>query len=192
MDEIFVYKNFKLKNTSVNEILGGIIDRELKFDKLVKYICKKAGNKLNALTRMANILDPFQKDTLFKLFIKGQLLPTFMDVLFTLVKQFDYCNKIHERALSLTSEINDIPFNELLSINNEVYIHNKNIQTLLIDVYKDLIGLSPPIMSDLFTTKENIYNLRNFRGLYCEKKKTIRYVLRPSHTSSSVMGIITA
>ena len=30
-------------------------------------------------------------------------------------------------------------------------------------------------MSDLFTAKENIYNLRNFRELYCEKKKTICY-----------------
>ena len=70
--EIFVYKNFKLKNTSVNEILGVTIDRELKFDKHVKHICKKAGNKLNALTRMANILDFFQKNTLFKSFMKGQ------------------------------------------------------------------------------------------------------------------------
>ena len=71
-NEIFVYKNFKLKNTSVNEILGVTIDRELKFDKHVKHICKKAGNKCNALTRMANILDPIQKSTLFKSFIKGQ------------------------------------------------------------------------------------------------------------------------
>ena len=75
----------------------------------------------------------------------------------------------------MTSEINDIPFNELLSINNEVSIHNKNMQTLLIEVYKNLNGLSPPIMLDLFTTRENIYNLRNFRELHCEKKKTIRY-----------------
>ena len=30
-------------------------------------------------------------------------------------------------------------------------------------------------MLDLFTTRENIYNLRNFRENYCEKKKTIRY-----------------
>ena len=30
-------------------------------------------------------------------------------------------------------------------------------------------------MLDLFTTRENIYNLRNFRELYCDKKKTIRY-----------------
>ena len=72
-------------------------------------------------------------------------------------------------------EINDIPFNELLSINNEVFIHNKNIQALLIEVHKDLNGLSPPIMLDLFVIRNNIYNLRNFRELYCEKQKTIRY-----------------
>ena len=41
LDVIFVYKNFKLKNTSVNEILGVIINRELKFDKHVKYIYSK-------------------------------------------------------------------------------------------------------------------------------------------------------
>ena len=34
-------------------------------------------------------------------------------------------NKIHERALSLTSEINDIFFNDLLSINNEISVYNK-------------------------------------------------------------------
>ena len=42
LDEIFVCKSFKLKYTSVNEISGVITDRELKFDKHVKYICKKA------------------------------------------------------------------------------------------------------------------------------------------------------
>ena len=88
LDKTYVYKNFKLKKTSVNEILGVIIDRELKFDKSVKDICKKAGNKLNPLTKMGNILNPLQKNALFRSFINGQLnyCPTFMDVLFTLIK----------------------------------------------------------------------------------------------------------
>ena len=83
-------------------------------------------------------------------------------------------NKIHEWVSSLTSEINDIPLNELLSVNNEVSIHNKNknIQTLLIEVDKNLNGLSPPIMSGLFTTRENIYNLRNFESFTVKKNKT--------------------
>ena len=62
-------------------------------------------------------------------------------------------NKIHKRSLSLTSEKNDITLNELLSINNEVSIHNKNLQTLLIEVYKNLNGLSTTRMLDLFTAR---------------------------------------
>ena len=43
-------------------------------------------------------------------------------------------NKIHERALSLPSQTNDIPFNELLSINNDVSIHNRNTNTFNISL----------------------------------------------------------
>ena len=110
LDEIFIYKNFKLKNTFVDEVLGVIIDREVKFDKHVNHICKKAGNMLNALTRVANILNPFQKNTLAKPFIKGQLNycpPLWM---FCSPSSNNLINKIHEMALSLTSEINHIPF----------------------------------------------------------------------------------
>ena len=101
LDEIFVYKNFKLKNTYVNETLGVIVDRELKFDKRVKHICKKADNKLNALTRMANILNPFQKNTLFKSFIKGQFNYCPLLWMFCSRSSNNLINKIHERALSL-------------------------------------------------------------------------------------------
>ena len=68
-------------------------------------------------------------------------------------------NKIQKRALSLISEVNFIPFNDFLSINNEVSTHNKNTQTLLIEVYKNLNGLS----RTLFMIRENMYNLGNFR-----------------------------
>ena len=73
----------------------------------------------------------------------------------------------------MTSEINDIPFIEL--INNKASIHKKSIQMLLIAVYKNLNGLSQPIILGLFTTRDNIYNLRSFRELYFEKMKTIGY-----------------
>ena len=42
VDEIFAYKNFKLKNTSVNEILGVAINNELEFNKYLKHDCKKS------------------------------------------------------------------------------------------------------------------------------------------------------
>ena len=65
-------------------------------------------------------------------------------------------NKIQERALSLTSEINDIPFNELLSINNEVSIHNKKMQTLLIEVYKNLNRITAYNVRHVYDNGERI------------------------------------
>ena len=105
---------------------------------------------------MANILDPFQKNTLFKSFIKGQFNCCLLLWMFCSRSSNNLISKIHERALRSTSEINGIPFNELLSINNEVSIHNKNIQTLLIEVYKKLNGLSPTIMLLVYDKGEHI------------------------------------
>ena len=65
-------------------------------------------------------------------------------------------NKIQERALSLISEIHDIPFNELLSINNEVSIHNKKMQTLLIEVYKNLNRITAYNVRHVYDNGEQI------------------------------------
>ena len=102
---------------------------------------------------MANILNPFQNNTFYKSFIKGQFNYCPLLWIFCSRLSNNLINKIHKRALSLTSEKNDITLNELLSINNEVSIHNKNLQTLLIEVYKNLNGLSTTRMLDLFTAR---------------------------------------
>ena len=75
------------------------IDSSLKFDKHVTELCKKAGSKLTALSRLAKVL-PFQKIKI--------LMKSFFD------SQFSYCpltwisihrgtnhevNRLHERSL---------------------------------------------------------------------------------------------
>ena len=109
---------------------------------------------------MVNTLNPFQKNTLFKYFSKGQLNYRLLLRMFCLCSSNNLIDKIHERDLNLTSEINDIPFTELLSIKYEVSILIKNMQTLLTKVHMNLNGLSPPITLDLFTKRDNVYNFR--------------------------------
>lgn len=111
VNEIFVYKNFKQKNTSVNEIFGVIIDKDREFDKNVKHTCKKAGNKLNALIIIVNVLNSFQKYTLFKSFIKDQFNNRPLLWMICSHSSNNLINKIHKRVLSSASEINDIPCN---------------------------------------------------------------------------------
>ena len=83
---------------------------------------------------MANTPNLFQKKTLFKFFIKGQFNNCSLLLMFFSLLSNNLTNKLCERALSLTSDVNNIPFNELPSINNEVSVHNKNVQALLIEV----------------------------------------------------------
>ena len=51
---------------------------------------------------------------------------------------------------------------------------SKNVESLAIEIYKFQAGLTPPIMSDLFVTTENIYNLRNFQELEYSLKRTVK------------------
>ena len=51
----------KLASSSYEKLLGTLIDRDLSFDKHIKSLCRKAGQKLNALARISNYLTHNQK-----------------------------------------------------------------------------------------------------------------------------------
>ena len=82
-------------------------------------------------------------------------------------------NSIHERALRLIYNDYRLPFGRILEDNKQKSIHQKNIKSLVIQIYKFQAGLTPPIMSDLFVTKDNNYNLRNFQELKSLHKRTV-------------------
>ena len=59
-------------------------------------------------------------------------------------------NKIHKCTLRLVYETKDTNFEDLLSKDNSWNVHENNIHTLLIKVYKSINNLSPPFMKDFF------------------------------------------
>ena len=69
----------------------------------------------------------------------------------------------------------ELPFDRVLEHNKQKSIHPEKIQSLAIEIYKFQAGLTPPIMSDLFVTRENNYNLRNFQELESSLKRTVKY-----------------
>ena len=84
-------------------------------------------------------------------------------------------NSIHERALRLIYNDCEFPFDRILEDNKQKSIHQKNIESLAIEVYKFRTGLLPPIMSDLFVTRENNSNLRNFQELQSSLRQTEKF-----------------
>ena len=59
---------------------------------------------------------------------------------------------------------------------NSFSIHERNIQSLAIEIYKFLNGLSPSFLNNVFHKNiSNSYDLRNHKEIYSRNPKTVRY-----------------
>ena len=61
-----------LENSKEEAILGINIDNKLTFDSHIKSMCRKAGQKLSALSRISPYLETGKKELLFKNMVKSQ------------------------------------------------------------------------------------------------------------------------
>ena len=103
--------------------------------------------------------------------------------------QFSYCplvcmfhsrtlnnriNRIHERALRIIYQDYQLPFEELLSKDKSVTIHQRNLRILVTELYKAKMGFGPEIMSEVFNFIDSPYNLRNEK-LASRNIHTVKY-----------------
>ena len=71
-------------------------------------------------------------------------------------------NRIHERALRIVYSDDTSSFEYLLRKDNSFTIHERNIQSLAIELFKIVHGTSPEIMNSVFPLKaENRFNSTN-------------------------------
>ena len=94
-----------------------------------------------------------------------------------IISQFSYClliwmihkkglnikiNHIRERALRIVYDEYSSSFEDLLTKDKSVTIHQRNLQQLVIDIFQVKIGIAPIIMDQIFTFVEsNTCNLRS-------------------------------
>ena len=71
-NEVLNFNNLIIKSSKEVEILGINKDKNLNFKNHIKSICKKAGQKLNALLKISSNLNMKQKKLLYKSMIKSQ------------------------------------------------------------------------------------------------------------------------
>ena len=86
-------------------------------------------------------------------------------------------NKVHEQALKVILGDNSSDFESLLQNNKDICSHHKNIQSLMIEMFKIKNELARPIMDSMSERRNESYNLRNFQEFLTERKRTVHYGL---------------
>ena len=143
------------------KLLGVTIDNELKFEKHVSNLCLKASRKLSALSRMGKYLSTEKKRVLYKSFVESQFKYCPLIWMFHSRSCNTKINRLHERALRLVYNDFQSTFKELLDRDKSFSIHHQNIQTLAIEIYKFLHGLSNSNFKDFIVLKNNNYSMRS-------------------------------
>ena len=85
-------------------------------------------------------------------------------------------NKVHERSLRvvLGDDLGD--FVSLLQ-NNDICSYYRNIQSLMIEMFKIKNELALPITDSIFESRSESYNLCNFQDFLTKRKGTAHYGL---------------
>ena len=177
-NDIFKFENVFLENSKKEVILGITINNKLFFDSHMKSMCRKAGQKLSALSRIPPYLETDKKELLRKSMVKSQFNYCHLVWMFCSRKANNLINKIQERSLRLMTNDKTSTFEHLLQANNEITTHQRNLQVLMVEVFKIINGFAPPIMENFFLFRENTHNVWNFEIISNESKKSIRYGLK--------------
>ena len=169
----------KIGNNYVEEskkakLLGINFDNNLKMHDHIKYICKQASNKLYALARISPFLDQHKRKILMKSFIVSQFNYCPIIWMYCQRKSNNLINRIHERALRIAYNDYFSDFNSLLRKDNNVTIHQRNVQILSVEIYKTLNDLHPTIMQDVFSVKGHNFSTRK-QNLAYPNPHTISY-----------------
>ena len=189
-DEFIIVDEYVIQNSKCEKLLGIKIDYELSFDDHVTDLCKKASRKLHALSRISKFMNYKKRRLVMRSFISSQFWYCPLVWMFHSRRLNNRINSIHERSLRLVYDDKVSSFEELLIKDNSFTIHERNVQTLAIELYKVVNGLSPEIMKHVSPLKESIrYPSENI--LITRNVNSVKYGTGTlAHLGPKIWGII--
>ena len=125
-----------IQESNEEKLLGLTLDRRLNFKNHVSNLCRKASQKLHALARVSEYMEKSKLELTMTSLIMSHFSYCPLVWMFHDRKSYNKINKIHERALRIIHKDSTSNFESLLIKSNSVSIHQRNLQLLLIEIYK--------------------------------------------------------
>ena len=174
--EVVSIDGIQITSSTAETLLGITIDSELNFENQLSAICNKVSRRTNALGRIVNYMPRGKLHIVIKTFIEYQFNYCPLIWMFHSRTINNKINRLHERALRIVHSDFKSSFEGLLVKGNSFSIHERNIQSLAIEIYKFLDGLSPSFLNNVFHKSiSNSYDLRNHKELYSKNSKTVAW-----------------
>ena len=183
--------NETVSNSKYEKLLGVKIDHELNFNEHVSSLCKKASQKLNALSQIASSMTFDQRRLILNSFITSHFSYCLIVWMFHSRKLNERINHIHEMVLRIVYKDFNLSFQELLIENNSLNIHHRNLHKLVTEIFKVENGLSPELMNDVFDFIEKPYSLRTTSPFRSRKIRTTKYGIKiPSYLGHKLWSLV--
>ena len=125
----------QIEESDHEKLVGIALDKKLCFKKHVKILCKKASQKLHALTRISIYMEPEKLKLLMKAFVMSQFSYCSLIWMFHDRNLKNKINRIHERVLRIAYKDNVSSFENLLIMDNSVekpvVAHDRDLQNMI-------------------------------------------------------------
>ena len=148
------------------KLLGVSIGSQLKFDDHIRALCQTANRKVSALSRVANFLNYENGRILYNTFVMSNF--NYCPLIWMLYgkKSSNRVDRVQKDALRILQKDFSLPFEVLLTRTDERKAHIKNLQKLMLQIYKCQSEKNPSFMMKFFEKRDVKYELRT--KIYCE------------------------
>ena len=133
--------------------------------------------RLFMLARLSNFMSFKQRRIILKTFIESQFGYCPLIWIFDSRRVNNKINHLHERSLRIVYKDNYSSYVDLLVKDKSFTIHQRNIQSLAIELFKVKRNLSNVIMCNIFKKRTLTYNLRSQTDFVRDCVNTRRYGL---------------
>ena len=147
--------------------------------------------RLFMLARLSNFMSFKQRRIILKTFIESQFGYCPLIWIFHSRRVNNKINHLHERSLRIVYKDNYSSYVDLLAKDKSFTIHQRNIQSLAIELFKVKWNLSNVIMYNISKTRTLTYNLWSLTDFVRDCVNTRRYCLNSlSHFAPKVWDMI--
>ena len=143
------------------------IDNNLNFKEHIESLCKKASQKINALSRLTSSMNFEQRRLKMNSFAICHFSYCSVVWMFHCQKLNASIYRFHETTLRVIYTDFDSLFQELIRRDSSTTLHQQNLQNLMTEIFKVKTRIAPELMKGVFEFTDVSYNLRNQSKCNC-------------------------